>query len=181
MDAAWALPESPYDLLGVADDCSTADVKKAYRDMARLFHPDRNTDAQDIETRTAHFLKIKKAYETLQDPGSRKLYDGCLLARERLVRKNLYKYAVSNTPEFRDVVDDQFKEAILDPEEDVAPDALVLCCESCGAPSKFRCSLCDRLAGARVPARVAGFALRSRPGGRPSGRTPVPRCARSAS
>ena len=76
MDAAWALPESPYDLLGVADDCSTADVKKAYRDMARLFHPDRNTDAKDIETRTAHFLKIKKAYETLQDPGSRKLYDG---------------------------------------------------------------------------------------------------------
>ena len=75
MDAAWALPESPYDLLGVADDCSTADVKKAYRDMARLFHPDRNTDAQDIESRTAHFLKIKKAYETLQDPGSRKLHD----------------------------------------------------------------------------------------------------------
>ena len=75
MDAAWALPESPYDLLGVADDCSTADVKKAYRDMARLFHPDRNTDAKDIETRTAHFLKIKKAYETLQDPGSRKLHD----------------------------------------------------------------------------------------------------------
>ena len=129
MDAAWALPESPYDLLGVADDCSTADVKKAYRDMARLFHPDRNTDAQDIEMRTAHFLKIKKAYETLQDPGSRKLYDGCLLARERLVRKNLYKYAVSNTPEFRDVVDAQFADAVLDPERDVAGDALVLCCE----------------------------------------------------
>jgi curved DNA-binding protein CbpA len=145
MDAAWALPESPYDLLGVADDCSTADVKKAYRDMARLFHPDRNTDAKDIETRTAHFLKIKKAYETLQDPGSRKLYDGCLLARERLVRKNLYKYAVSNTPEFRDVVDAQFADAVLDPERDVAGDALVLCCESCGAPSKFRCSICDRL------------------------------------
>ena len=145
MDAAWALPESPYDLLGVADDCSTAEVKKAYRDMARLFHPDRNTDAKDIETRTAHFLKIKKAYETLQDPGSRKLYDGCLLARERLVRKNLYKYAVSNTPEFRDVVDAQFADAVLDPERDVAGDALVLCCESCGAPSKFRCSICDRL------------------------------------
>ena len=107
MDAAWALPESPYDLLGVADDCSTARrQKRAGRDMARLFHPDRNTDAKDIETRTAHFLKIKKAYDC-RTRGT-KLYDGCLLARERLVRKNLYKYAVSNTPEFRDVVDAQF-------------------------------------------------------------------------
>ena len=145
MDAAWALPESPYDLLGIDDDCNTSDVKKAYRDMARLFHPDRNTDCKDIETRTAHFIKVKKAYETLRDPGSRKLYDGCLLARERLVRKNLYKYAVSNTPEFRDVVDAQFADSVLDPEKDVAGDALVLCCESCGAPSKFRCSICDRL------------------------------------
>ena len=42
-------------------------------------------------------------------------------------------------------MDEQFREAVLDPEEDVAADALVLCCESCGAPSKFRCSLCDRL------------------------------------
>ena len=74
--------------VGGAGDCGTAGVKKADRDMARLLPPDRNTDAKDIETRTAHFLKIKKAYETLQDPGSRKLYDGCLLARERLVRKN---------------------------------------------------------------------------------------------
>ena len=52
---------------------------------------------------------------------------------------------MANSPEFRDVVDDQFKEAVLDPEEDVAGDSLVLCCESCGAPSKFRCSICDRL------------------------------------
>jgi len=57
----------------------------------------------------------------------------------------LYKYAVANSPEFRDVVDEQFREAVLDPEEDVQGDALVLCCESCGAPSKFRCSICDRL------------------------------------
>ena len=87
----------------------------------------------------------RRRYEVLSDVGARRLYDGCLVAREKLVRKNLYKYAVANSPEFRDVVDEQFREAVLDPEEDVQGDALVLCCESCGAPSKFRCSICDRL------------------------------------
>ena len=53
-----------------------------------------------------------RRYDVLSDMGTRKLYDGCLYAKERLVRKNLYKFAVSNSPEFRDVVDEQFREAI---------------------------------------------------------------------
>ena len=75
MDAAWALPESP-DLLGVADDCSTAGVR-GVQGMARLFHPDGNTDAKDIETRTAHFLKIKKATRPCRT-GEPRLYDDSL-------------------------------------------------------------------------------------------------------
>ena len=93
MDASWALKQSPYDLLGVSEDASNAEVRTAYREMARLFHPDRNQtgDAASKKDRTEHFMKIKKAYDVLSDPGSRRLYDGCLVAREKLVRKNLYK------------------------------------------------------------------------------------------
>ena len=139
------MEKSPYDLLGVSEDATDGEIKTAYRDLAKLFHPDRNHGMASTKERADHFVKIKKAYDVLSDRGARRLYDGCLVAREKLVRKNLYKYAVANSPEFRDVVDDQFKEAVLDPEEDVAGDSLVLCCESCGAPSKFRCSICDRL------------------------------------
>jgi len=75
MDASWALPQSPYDLLGVAEDATTDEVKKAYREMARLFHPDRNSGStgQDAKDRTEHFMKIKKAYEVLSDVGARRL------------------------------------------------------------------------------------------------------------
>ncbi|KAJ1463197.1 hypothetical protein M885DRAFT_504787 [Pelagophyceae sp. CCMP2097] len=146
MDAAWNdSGASPYDVLGVDDDASDAAVKTAYRELARLFHPDRNHAAADAELRTAHFVKVKKAYETLSDSAARKLYDSCLLNREKLVRKNQFKYAVAHAPEFRDVVDEQFKDAVLDPDSEIAGDAIVLCCESCGAPSSFRCSICDML------------------------------------
>ncbi|KAH8085491.1 hypothetical protein JL720_7476 [Aureococcus anophagefferens] len=145
MESSWNMEKSPYDLLGVSEDATDGEIKTAYRDLAKLFHPDRNHGMASTKERADHFVKIKKAYDVLSDRGARRLYDGCLVAREKLVRKNLYKYAVANSPEFRDVVDDQFKEAVLDPEEDVAGDSLVLCCESCGAPSKFRCSICDRL------------------------------------
>ncbi|KAH8093663.1 hypothetical protein JL720_4813 [Aureococcus anophagefferens] len=144
MESSWNMEKSPYDLLGVSEDATDGEIKTAYRDLAKLFHPDRNHGMASTKERADHFVKIKKAYDVLSDRGARRLYDGCLVAREKLVRKNLYKYAVAS-PEFRDVVDDQFKEAVLDPEEDVAGDSLVLCCESCGAPSKFRCSICDRL------------------------------------
>lgn len=158
MESSWNMEKSPYDLLGVAENATDSEIKQAYRDLAKLFHPDRNHGLESTKERTEHFMKIKKAYDVLSDRGSRRLYDGCLVAREKLVRKNLYKYAVANSPEFRDVVDDQFKEAILDPEEDVAGDALVLCCESCGAPSKFRCSICDRLVCAFCTLKQHAFA-----------------------
>jgi molecular chaperone DnaJ len=60
-----------YSLLGVARECSEADVKKAYRKLAMEYHPDRNS-APDAEAR---FKEITEAYEVLRDPQKRAAYD----------------------------------------------------------------------------------------------------------
>ena len=60
-----------YDTLGVDRNASENDVKKAYRRLARKYHPDVNKD-KDAEEK---FKKISEAHEVLKDPEKRKLYD----------------------------------------------------------------------------------------------------------
>lgn len=61
-----------YETLGVARDASQADVKKAFRKLARVHHPD---VAKDKSTAEAKFKEINEAYEVLGDPEKRKKYD----------------------------------------------------------------------------------------------------------
>ncbi|WP_261805515.1 molecular chaperone DnaJ [Lapidilactobacillus luobeiensis] len=60
-----------YDVLGLQKDASDADIKKAYRQLSKKYHPDINK-APDAE---AKFKKINEAYETLSDPQQRAAYD----------------------------------------------------------------------------------------------------------
>jgi molecular chaperone DnaJ len=60
-----------YDLLGVSQDASEAEIKKAYRKLAMEYHPDRNS-APEAEVR---FKEITEAYEVLRDPQKRAAYD----------------------------------------------------------------------------------------------------------
>ena len=61
-----------YDILGVARDASTEEIKKAFRRMARESHPDANPDDPTAEAR---FREIAEAYEVLSDPERRHRYD----------------------------------------------------------------------------------------------------------
>jgi curved DNA-binding protein len=61
-----------YKVLGVARGASDADIKKAYRRLARKYHPDVSSE-KDAE---AQFKEIAEAYETLKDPRKRAAYDG---------------------------------------------------------------------------------------------------------
>ncbi len=60
-----------YDILGVEKDASDDDLKKAYRRLARKYHPDRSTE-EDAE---AKFKEMKEAYDVLKDPAKRNAYD----------------------------------------------------------------------------------------------------------
>jgi curved DNA-binding protein len=60
-----------YNVLGISRDASTEDIKKAYRKLARQYHPDTNPDAQANKK----FQQINEANEVLSDPEKRKKYD----------------------------------------------------------------------------------------------------------
>jgi DnaJ-class molecular chaperone len=61
-----------YNVLGVKRDASADEIKKAYRKLARKYHPDVNQSNAAAETK---FKEINEAYEVLSDPEKRKKYD----------------------------------------------------------------------------------------------------------
>jgi molecular chaperone DnaJ len=61
-----------YKALGVDKKASQDEIKKAYRKLARQYHPDRNSGDEKAEAR---FKEISAAYDTLGDPEKRKQYD----------------------------------------------------------------------------------------------------------
>lgn len=64
-------PESYYDILGVARDANEKEIKKAYRDLARKYHPDVCKESGAEEK----FKKINEAYSVLSDSQKRAQYD----------------------------------------------------------------------------------------------------------
>lgn len=61
-----------YEILGVSRSAGEADIKRAYRQLAMKWHPDRNPGDAAAETK---FKEINEAYEVLKDPQKRAAYD----------------------------------------------------------------------------------------------------------
>src|SRR5258708_23541497 len=61
-----------YKVLGVGKNASDEEIKKAYRKLARQYHPDRNQGDKQAEER---FKEISQAHDVLSDAEKRKAYD----------------------------------------------------------------------------------------------------------
>ena len=73
----------PYELLGVSKEASGDDVRRAYRRLARKYHPDANPADPDAEER---FKEIQQAYEVLSTPEKRRNHDQRVRASSRKSR-----------------------------------------------------------------------------------------------
>ena len=67
-----------YDVLGVSPGARADEIKRAYRQLARRYHPDISGD-----DRGTAFLEVARAYEVLRDPERRRSYDARLIAGGR--------------------------------------------------------------------------------------------------
>src|SRR3954465_11263062 len=61
-----------YDTLGVSKSASADEIKKAYRKLARQYHPDRNPGDSGAEEK---FKEVQAAYDVIGDPEKRKQFD----------------------------------------------------------------------------------------------------------
>jgi DnaJ-class molecular chaperone len=67
-----AATQTPYEVLGVKPDANADEIRKAYRKLAKQFHPDLNPGKPEAEAR---FKSISAAYDLLSDPDKRARYD----------------------------------------------------------------------------------------------------------
>lgn len=67
-----AVKRDYYEVLGVGRDASDEAVKKAYRNLAKKYHPDSNSGETQAEQK---FREVSEAYSVLSDPEKKKLYD----------------------------------------------------------------------------------------------------------
>ena len=80
-----------YDILGVTRTASDADIKKAYRKLAKELHPDANPGNAKVEER---FKEVSAAYHILGDPAQRKRYDSGEIGSDGQQRQQYrYEYA----------------------------------------------------------------------------------------
>ena len=64
-----------YTLLNVGRDADQDEIRRAYRRLCRIYHPDRYQDEDKQKTATEFFRRIQEAYKVLSDPRTRSIYD----------------------------------------------------------------------------------------------------------
>ena len=86
-----------YTVLKVAPKASGAEIKAAFRNMAKTCHPDMKPGDSEAE---AAFQEVKCAYELLSNPEARKAYDGFLASRRAAKRRRFRRAAATMSASF---------------------------------------------------------------------------------
>ena len=61
-----------YEVLEISKGATDSEIKRAFRSLARRYHPDKNPDDSEAETK---FKEVQEAYAVLSNPDERKKYD----------------------------------------------------------------------------------------------------------
>uniref|UniRef100_A0A4W5PAA3 J domain-containing protein n=1 Tax=Hucho hucho TaxID=62062 RepID=A0A4W5PAA3_9TELE len=83
-----------YKILGVDKSASDADIKKAYRKLARKYHPDLNPNDKEAEKK---FKELNEANEVLSNPENRKKYDQRLYHTQAYLNNKRKKYKIDHS------------------------------------------------------------------------------------
>ena len=70
-EVSRCMPTDYYKMLGVPHNASQVEIHKAYRDLARRYHPDTNPDGDSAQ----RFREVQAAFDALNDPDKREMYD----------------------------------------------------------------------------------------------------------
>ncbi len=171
-----------YEILGVSRSCNESEIKKAYRQLALQYHPDRNPGDKSSEEK---FKEASEAYEVLRDPEKRDLYDR--YGHEGLSRSGFSGFAgfedifssfgdifedffglsggrrretgVRKGPDFRYDLTISFMDAALGKELDIEIQRLETCgtCKGSGAKPGTRKETCPACRGTGQVSHSQGF------------------------
>jgi len=86
-----------YAVLRVAPKASDAEIKSAFRNLAKTCHPDLKPGDSDAESA---FQEVKRAYKFLSNPETRKIYDEFLASQRRVARRRLRRAAATMSTTF---------------------------------------------------------------------------------
>src|SRR6266487_4059503 len=91
------MSEDYYATLGVTRGASQDDIQKAYRKLAKKFHPDMNPDDKAAQKR---FKEVQQAYDVLSDDKKRKMYDQFGSQFEQMAQGGGPQWSSQVPPEF---------------------------------------------------------------------------------
>ncbi|CAK7328414.1 unnamed protein product [Dovyalis caffra] len=90
-----------YELLSIPESGKLPDIKQAYKQLARKYHPDVSPPGQ-VEEYTQRFIRVQEAYETLSDPRSREIYDRDMARGLHLAFSSRKRYPHQNDEEMEE-------------------------------------------------------------------------------
>lgn len=87
--------KSYYDILQIPKTANAQEIKKAFRTLAKKYHPDRNKNANATQL----FIQVEEAYTCLSNPKTRKLYDRLLAGGHTVRPRRRSKNAKKQKPQ----------------------------------------------------------------------------------